>query len=264
MPRFEVFCPAAPPAVPGDVALRVEAEHWLGALKAGLQKVGLARSMANLLCDVQADGSIHVSDPAGGGIFRIRELRGEASPPTSAPLPASPRGAGGGAKEEKRQTEDALAELFAAVADLARLDRRAALERVLDLALEEVDAEAGSILLLGAGRRTLEFAVARGPRAKELVELGAALPVGAGLAGFCVREDVCLAVSDAERDPRFHRAISEAIGYPVRSLLCAPIARRGEVLGALEVLNKRGGAPFGAHDLAVVSYLAHQAAEILP
>jgi hypothetical protein len=32
------------------------------------------------------------------------------------------------------------------------------------------------------------------------------------------------------------------------------------VLGALEVLNKRGGAPFGAQDLAVVTYLAHHAA----
>jgi hypothetical protein len=77
MPRFEVFCPAAPPAVPADVTVRVEAEHWLAALEAALQKVGLAPSTANLLCDVQPDGSLHVSTPAGGSIFRIRELRAE-------------------------------------------------------------------------------------------------------------------------------------------------------------------------------------------
>jgi len=35
------------------------------------------------------------------------------------------------------------------------------------------------------------------------------------------------------------------------------------VLGALEVLNKRGGRPFDAADLAVLSYLAHQATMVL-
>ena len=89
------------------------------------------------------------------------------------------------------------------------------------------------------------------------------MAVGVGIVGFCVQQDVCLAVSDAEKDPRFHRAISEAVGYRTRSVLCAPIARRGQVLGALEVLNRRDGTPFGPRDLAVVSYLAHQAAEHL-
>jgi sigma-B regulation protein RsbU (phosphoserine phosphatase) len=70
-------------------------------------------------------------------------------------------------------------------------------------------------------------------------------------------------VSDAEKDPRFHRAVSEAVGYETRSVLCAPIGEGGRVLGALEVLNKRGGSPFEPVDLAVVSYLAHQAAQLI-
>jgi len=35
------------------------------------------------------------------------------------------------------------------------------------------------------------------------------------------------------------------------------------VRGALEVLNKRGRRPFDGSDLAVLSSLAHQAAELL-
>jgi hypothetical protein len=264
MPRFEVFCPAAPPVLREDLTLRVHAEHWLAALKLGRQKVGGAPAATNLLCDVQADGSIHVTDPRGGGVFRIRELRVEAPP--------RPEGRGAGAAgapvgrprpAPAPRPEDVLAELFEDVAEVARLDQQAGLERLLDLALRRVDAEAGSVLLARLGARELEFAAARGPRARELADLRPTVPIGVGIVGFCVQEDVCLAISDAEKDPRFHREISEAVGYRTCSILCAPIARRGQVLGALEVLNKRGAAAFGPHDLAVLSYLAHQAAEHL-
>jgi len=261
MPRFEVFCPSAPPSLPEDVVLRVDAEHWLAALKAGLTKVGLP-ALPQVLCDVQADGSIHVGHPAGGGVFRIRELGAEPARPVraasgvAAPAPlATARSA--------PAAEEVLAELFERSAEAAALDRDAALAFILDLAMEKVDAEAGSVFRLCGNGRELELAVARGPRAAELVALRAAVPVGMGIVGFCARENVCVAVSDAEKDPRFHRAISEALGYPTHSLLCAPIARKGQVLGAIEVLNRRAGAPFGQAQLAVVSYLAHRAAEHL-
>ncbi len=90
MPRFEVFCPAAPPALALPLTLRVDAEHWLAALKAGLQKVGAPQAATSVLCDVQEDGSIHVSDPRGGGVFRIHEVHAD-SPARS---PAGPGAAG--------------------------------------------------------------------------------------------------------------------------------------------------------------------------
>lgn len=277
MPRFEVFCPAAPPALPLDVTLRIEAEHWLAALKAGLQKVGGPQVATNVLCDIQADGSIHVTDPQGGGVFRITEMRTEAAPapPAAAPAPAQP------ARVEHAEpppaaaparigrppapsADDVLAELFQRVGDLSRhRTRRSGLEFLLDLAMEKVEADAGSVFLARRGSSALAFEVVRGPRAKQILALGETIPMGAGIVGFCAQEDVCLAVSDAEKDPRFYEAISKAIGYETRSLLCAPIARKGRVLGALEVLNKRGGLPFERKDLAIVAYLAHQAGELL-
>jgi GAF domain-containing protein len=264
MPRYEVSCPAAPSSLPEGAAVRLDAEHWLGAYKAALARVGVA-AVPHVLCDVQADGSIHVTDPAGGAVWRIRELGAEA--PAVPPVPAPAAASGGGATAPARPgptrtADELLAELFERAGEAAGLARDAALAFLLDLALEEVDAEAGSILLSrGAAGRELEFAVVRGPRAKELLALRTVVPVGVGIVGFCVRENVCLAVSDAERDPRFHRAISEALGYPTRSLLCAPIARKGQVLGAIEVLNRRGGLPFGQAELAALAYLAHRAAE---
>jgi sigma-B regulation protein RsbU (phosphoserine phosphatase) len=169
-----------------------------------------------------------------------------------------------GRPRRRAGADDLLAELFERVSGLeGQGDRAAGLAFLLDLALEKTECDAGSVFLSRLGGRELEFAVVRGPRAQEILRLGLSVPAGRGIAGFCIREDVAVAVSDAERDPRFHRAVSQAIGYETRSLLCAPIAKGGVVLGAIEVLNKRGARPFDAMDLAVVEYLAHQAAELL-
>jgi hypothetical protein len=75
MPRYEVSCPAAPPAQPADVTLQVDAESWLAALRAVLLRIGRPAPAASVLCDVQPDGSLQVAEPQGGGVYRIRELR---------------------------------------------------------------------------------------------------------------------------------------------------------------------------------------------
>jgi GAF domain-containing protein len=188
--------------------------------------------------------------PASGSADRVEEVSGPSTPPPAriGRPPAPPT------------HEDVLAELFERVGEVAGAERGEALDFLLDLALEKAGAEAGTIFLARLGSDDLEFAVTRGPRAKELLELGVRVPMGAGIVGFCAKEDVCLAISDAQQDPRFYRAVSEAIGYETRSILCAPIAREGRVYGALEVLNKRGGQAFGPDDLAIVAYLAHHAA----
>lgn len=252
MPRYEVFVPAAPPAAPSDLAVHVEGDHWLGALREGLARIGGARPAANALCDVQPDGSIHVTDVATGRAFRIREVA--AAP--AAPAPAGPIGRPGAVPPPG----DVLADVTRRSAAAKGLGRRDGLALLLDLALEVGDCEAGTLFLIAPAGDALAFEVVRGPRADEIAKLGLTIPMGVGIAGFCARESVCVAVSEAGRDPRHARDLAKAFQYEARSLLCAPVVRDGKVLGVLEVLNKRGGAPFRPTDVAVVSYLAHQAA----
>jgi hypothetical protein len=288
MPRFEVLCPASPPLVSAGPTIGVDAEHWVAALKAALLRLGKDQVVDRILCDVQEDGTIQVTSPRGGGVFRIREVREGAPPAGGALAPAAaPGGAGGLVAADgpgrppaapaapqvpiplvKRPRESARAvDLPGApppqLAALASLDRQAGLELVLDVALERVGAEAGSVLLVRADRPELEFVAVRGPKAKSLQGLRPVVPVGMGVVGYCVQEGIALAVSDAQSDRRYLWAISLAVGYETRSILCAPIARPEKVLGAVEVLNKRGDVPFGAQDLAILSYLAGRAAEHL-
>jgi sigma-B regulation protein RsbU (phosphoserine phosphatase) len=169
-----------------------------------------------------------------------------------------------GRRARSADVDGALSDLFGAAAELGQAtDPWAGLEKVLDLAMRTTGCEAGSILLVDAEARALTFEVVRGPSAERLLGLGLSVPMGVGLVGFCAQENLCLAVSDADKDPRFHRAVSEAVGYRTRSILCAPLARGGVVRGALELLNKGGGRPFDERDLAVLAYLAAQAAELV-
>ncbi len=164
----------------------------------------------------------------------------------------------------EQKAEEVLTELFLEVADLSsKRTRQDGLAFLLDLAMQKIQCESGSVFVTSLGDGDLTFAVARGPKAAEIMKLDLKVPMGIGVVGFCAQENVCLAVSDAEKDPRWYRAVSKAIGYATRSLLCAPISSKGRVLGALELVNKSGRDPFDASDLAVLSYLAHQAAEFM-
>jgi hypothetical protein len=286
--RFEVYVPEAPPDLPAALTLRVDAAHWLAALKAGLDRFGLPAPPAHVLCDIKPDGTVHVTDPRSGRVFRIHELSegaagaGADPEPTPVPTPAAaqpssvalrvveapapllpPPGAIG-RPPSPVGTGAVLAELFDQAAGLAGArDRRSALTLTLDLSLRYTDAEAGSAFVLEPDTGDLLFEVARGPRAAEVLRLGMHIPMGLGLVGFCAQEGVCVAVSDAANHPRWFRGIAEAVGYEARSVLCAPIAHDGELFGALQVLNRRGGEPFGPTDVTVVSYLASRAAEWL-
>jgi hypothetical protein len=283
--RFEVYVPEAPPGLPAALTLRVDAAHWLAALKAGLDRFGLPAPPAHVLCDIKADGTVHVTDPESGRVFRIHELGGdapagveavaEAAPgpalPSSvarrveeAPAPLLPPPAQIGRPPSPVGTGALLAELFREAAGLAGVaDRRATLALALDLALRYTDAEAGSAFVLEPDTGDLLFEVANGPRAAEVLRLGMHIPMGLGLVGFCAQEGVCVAVSDAAHHPRWFRGIADAVGYESRSVLCAPMLLEGELFGALQVLNRRDGEPFGPTDVTVVSYLASRAAEWL-
>jgi hypothetical protein len=77
MPKFEVYIPATEPGG-FNLTLKVGADNWMAALKAGMQKLGEQGAVSqNVMVDIQEDNSIHVTEAASGRVFRIRELSPE-------------------------------------------------------------------------------------------------------------------------------------------------------------------------------------------
>lgn len=164
----------------------------------------------------------------------------------------------------KQNVEDLLADIFLRVNELeGKSDIEAAMLFVLDLAMEKVPCEAGSVLRADAGSGDLTFLCARGPKSKEVMAAKMVIPAGSGIAGFCAIEGVSLALSDVQKDPRFYAAVGQKVDFATKSLLCAPMMTHGRSFGCMQLLNRNGGAQFQEHEVGVLSYLSHQAALFL-
>lgn len=117
------------------------------------------------------------------------------------------------------------------------LDLDELLPRVFDRVIEALDAEAGSIWLRHG--EVLMCEIARGP-VSERIE-GMELPWGAGIVGDVGLRGEPELVADAADDPRFVHQVDEATGFATHSMVAAPLVAKGEVLGVLQLINKRSG-----------------------
>lgn len=114
-------------------------------------------------------------------------------------------------------------------------------------------AERGSLYLLDKDAGELRSAMAVGLQGRIV-----RLKLHQGVAGLVAATGQSIIVDDAYADARFYKAVDEATGYRTRQILCVPIkSRRADVLGVLELLNKKTGA-FTPEDEAVLVILASQ------
>lgn len=134
--------------------------------------------------------------------------------------------------------------------ELARpLDLDTLLAKVVDAALEILDAERGTVFLYDPQADVLISRVATG--SGEL-----RIPANRGFAGECVKTRQVVSVPDAYADPRFNPDIDKSTGYKTRCILTMPLIGHDDTLvGVLQVLNKRSGA-FGDDDVGVATALA--------
>jgi hypothetical protein len=167
-------------------------------------------------------------------------------------------------KSQRQLAEDLLGELFLRVVEIDALTSpEAAAKFVLDLALEKIPCEAGSVLRSDGATGDLTFLQAHGPKANDLMNGKIVVPAGSGIAGFCAAEGVSVAVSDVEKDPRFYAAVGARVGFQTRSMLCSPMMTHGRSFGCVQLINRKGGPQFQEYEVGVLSYLAHQAALFL-
>ncbi len=79
------------------------------------------------------------------------------------------------------------------------------------------------------------------------------VPAGQGIVGHVARTGETINIPDAYADSRFDRTNDLRSGYRTRSILCMPLyCHAREIIGAIEVLNKRAARPDDAGDIADV------------
>lgn len=158
-----------------------------------------------------------------------------------------------------RRTHSHLELLYDTIRDVtSTLSVREVLERLLRRVLSHLDAEVGSILLRGADDK-MRIEVAQGLPPEVVDET--CMEAGQGISGAVAASGESLLVQDIESDARFRRMNHER--YYTNSLISAPLLHTGNVLGVINVNNKRSRDAFELWDLQFLEAMAGQASVAL-
>ncbi len=135
-------------------------------------------------------------------------------------------------------------------------------ENALRIALEVVNAEAGSVLLADDKSQQLVFRYVIGEKAEQL--RGTAIPWDVGVAGSVFQSGEPAIIGDVARDTRHFSGIDNSTGFKTLDMITLPLKRwEGDPIGVLQILNKREG-QLNKDDIAIltiVSALTAQAVE---
>ncbi|MBD3166801.1 GAF domain-containing protein [bacterium] len=124
------------------------------------------------------------------------------------------------------------------------LDLDRLLLTILREATRNIGADTGTIYLLDEVHNELVSRVLRGKRVKEI-----RLPLGKGLAGYVAATGITLNIPDAYADDRFNPSVDMETGYHTKSILTMPMLdSEKNIVGAIQLINKEGGAPFNRDD----------------
>jgi adenylate cyclase len=159
--------------------------------------------------------------------------------------------AGLGLKEAK-----ILLEVARKVADGQTLDEQ--LETLVALLMEATVADRATLFVNDPSTQELYSRVTVGGLRREIRILN-----HTGIAGHVFQSGKGLVVKDAYKDARFNQGVDQQTGYRTRSIACAPIRTvRGEIIGVVEVLNRKGkkDAHFTRLNLQLLEAMATQAA----
>lgn len=143
--------------------------------------------------------------------------------------------------------------------DLKRL-----LQVIIQKALVALDAEKGSLMLYDYSQNALQVRIVSGLQDKKLedaINNGAVqcakIAIGEGIAGTVFLERKPIITNLGSADPRF---ITKEVLSNTKSLLCVPLVAKGEVIGVINITNKKHDKLFNQKDLEFITSLANQAA----
>ncbi|OUP06930.1 ATP-binding cassette domain-containing protein [Anaeromassilibacillus sp. An200] len=85
---------------------------------------------------------------------------------------------------------------------------------------------------------------------------GMSLSMGEGIAGTVVQQGKTTVVKDCQSDARWAGRFDEATGFVTRSMVCVPLINKYEVIGCIQIINKKDGSLYDDADVELCENLA--------
>ena len=133
----------------------------------------------------------------------------------------------------------------------------AMLHQTLEIAMDTLDAGAGSVQIYEASSDALIFRCTLGPAAQQLKDM--ALPASQGISGRVFRSGQSDISLNVRSHPDFNNAVDARTGFVTRAMATVPIkARDSAPIGVIQMLNFQS--QYDLHDLETLEIIASQAA----
>ncbi len=137
------------------------------------------------------------------------------------------------------------------------LDMDEVLNQVMDAVIELTGAERGFLMLVDPDTGELKLRAARNIERETLERKD--MEVSRTVIHKVLADGEGVLSTDAQQDPRFS-AQESVVLFALKSLLCAPLRARGQVIGVIYVENRAQSGIFEKEDLDLLSAFATQAA----
>jgi signal transduction histidine kinase len=138
------------------------------------------------------------------------------------------------------------------------LETEPLLQSILQSAVDILNCEAGSLLMVDEQTDELIFRSAVSPVKFEFV--GVRIPAGSGVVGSAVKTRLPVIVNDVNKFPQWFNRTDEQTGFITRALLAIPLIVKDKVIGVVEVINKKDQTVFSKDDVDLLFAFASQAA----
>ncbi len=112
------------------------------------------------------------------------------------------------------------------------------------------------MLLRDAERKELVFQTVIGPDSTAAVQ-NQRFPDTKGIAGQVVRTRRSVCIEDVRQNRHFYAGIDLMTKHRTRNLIAVPLIHRDEIIGVVEVINRRGGDVFGPRDVQLLELVAN-------
>ena len=131
-----------------------------------------------------------------------------------------------------------------------------ALAGSLEIIVNTLEGEAGAIWLLDRKTERLSPVFHMGPADIS----GISVENGLGVEGLVTKTGKSVMIADASSDPRIDGTVFDDGGLPVKTMICVPLNNLKDVIGCVQVINKKDGSAFDSEELQLCERMAALAA----
>lgn len=136
------------------------------------------------------------------------------------------------------------------------IDLRETLNTVFYNSINVIQAEAGSIFLTAEHDTALVCKICQGPT--DIT--GLRVPFGTGIVGHVAKTRQPDVTFDVKQNPHHYPAIDQESGFETRSMISVPLMSKDELLGVIQVINKKEDGHFSQDDVNLLQSLSSGAA----